>query len=241
MTQLKRLTQDARDIVDIEFLRGDRSLSEADVKDYLTEVDVDADLNALCDAIDEAMDNHDSDAQEPYEIEADVAPAVHRELDLTRRQAADAGIWHYLAVIWRPDFVRYRWPWEASDRTEKSMREKFLGRPTDLYANAFHRMWWHAELTYDPERDDPYALTREVAGFQRLADWLFDPGFARYKPLVVACGDALSQESTKVVNKTVKRVNHAVSTIPIEGQSQDELRQIVDRVKSNVKAEIEAD
>lgn len=240
MTQLKRLTQDARDVVDIEFLRGDRTISEADIEDYLTEVDVGADLDALGDAIDEAMENHDPDEQEPYEIEADVAPAVHRELDLTRRQAADAGIWHYLAVVWRPDFVRYRWPWEATDRTEKSMREKFLGRSTDLYANAFHRMWWHAELTYDPDREDLYSLTRKVAGFQRLADWLFDPGFARYKLLVVACGDALSDESTAVVNKTVKRVNHAVSTIPIEGQSEDDLRQIVDRVKTNVKAEVES-
>lgn len=239
--QLKRLMQDARDIVDIEFLRGDRSISEADIEDHLMEVDAYGDLDALGEIIDEAMADHDADEQERYEIEADVAPAVHRELDLTRRQASDIGIWHYLAIVWRPDFVRYRWPWEDPQRTETSMREKFLGSATDLYANAFHRMWWHAELTYDPERDDPYELTREVASFQRLADWLFDPGFARYKPLVMACGDALSDESTKVVNKTVKRVNHAVSTIPIEGQSQDELRQIVDRVKSNVKAEIEAD
>jgi hypothetical protein len=54
-------------------------------------------------------------------------------------------------------------------------------------------------------------------------------------------GDALCDESTAVINKTVKRVNHAVSTIPIEGQSQDDLRQIVDRVKSNVKTKIELD
>lgn len=236
--QLKRLMQDARDIVDIEFLRGDRSISEADIEDHLVEVDAFGDLDALDDVIDEAMADHEKGS---HEIERDVAPAVHRELNFTRRQASDIGIWHYLAIVWRPDFVRHRWPWEDTQRTETSMREKFLGSATDLYANAFHRMWWHAELTYDPERDDPYALTREVASFQRLADWLFDPGFARYKPLVVACGDALSDESTAVVNKTVKRVNHAVSTIPIEGQSQDELRQIVDRVKTNVKAEVEMD
>lgn len=238
MTQLKRLTQDARDIVDIEFLRGDRTISEEEVNDHLVEVDIDTDLDALGDILDEAMEDHDEGR---HEIESDVAPAVHRELDLTRRQASDIGIWHYLAVIWRPDFVRHRWPWDDSQRTETSMREKFLGSATDLYANAFHRMWWHAELTYDPNRDDPYELTREVSGFQRLADWLFDPEFARYKPLVIACGDLLSDESTEVVNKTVKRVNHAVSTIPIEGQSEDDLRQIVERVKSNVETEIEAD
>lgn len=238
MTQLNRLTQDARDVVDIEFLRGDRSISGADIEDHLVEVDADADLDALGDIINEAIADHKEGS---HEIERDIAPAIHRELDLTRRQASEIGIWHYLAIVWRPDFVRHRWPWKDTQRTETSMREKFLGSPTDLYANAFHRMWWHAELTYDPGREDSYALTRDVASFQRLADWLFDPGFARYKPLVVACGDALSDESTTVVNKAVKRVNHAVSTIPIEGQSQDELRQIVDRVKSNVKAEVEAD
>jgi hypothetical protein len=236
--QLKRLSQDTRDIVDIEFLRGDRSISEADIKDHLVEVDAFGDLDVLGEAIDEAIADHHVGS---HKIERDVAPAVHRELDLTRRQASDIGIWHYLAIVWRPDFVRHRWPWSDTQRTETSMREKFLGSATDLYANAFHRMWWHAELTYDPDRDDPYELTQEVASFQRLADWLFDPGFARYKPLVVACGDALSDDSTAVVNKTVKRLNHAVSTIPIEGQSQDELRQLVDRVKSKVKTEIEAD
>ena len=238
MTQLKRLTRDARDVVDVEFLSGDRTITEDDVEDHLVEVDADADLETLGNLIDEAMDDH---AEGSHEIESDVAPAVHRELSLTRRQASEIGIWHYLAIVWRPDFVRHRWPWDDTQRTETSMREKFLGSATDLYANAFHRMWWHAELTYDPDRDDPYSLTREVTSFQRLADWLFDPGFARYKPLVVACGGALSDESTTVVNKTVKRVNHAVSTIPIESHSQEDLRDIVDRVKSNVKTEVEGD
>lgn len=235
MTQIKRLTQDARDIVDVEFLRGDRSISEDEVKSHLVEVEADTDLEALGEVIDEAIDEHPKGS---HEIEVDVAPAVHRELDLTRRQASKIGIWHYLAVIWRPDFVRHRWPWEDTQRSENSMKEKFLGSATDLYANAFHRMWWHAELTYDSERSDPYELTRAVADFQRLADWLFDPGFARYKPLVVACADALKDESTTTVNGTVKRVNHAVSTIPIEGQSEEELKRIVDRVKSNVKEDV---
>jgi hypothetical protein len=238
MTQLKRLAQDARGVVDIEFLRGDRGISEADIEDHLVEADAEADLDALGDAIDDAMDDHDEGR---HEIESDVAPAVHRELNLTRRQASDIGIWHYLAVVWRPDFVRHRWPWSHTQRTETSMQEKFLGNATDLYANAFHRMWWHAELTYDPNRNDPYALTREVAGFQRLADWLFDPGFARYKPLVKVCAEALHDDPSKVVDKTMPRVNHAVSTIPIEGQSEDDLQQIVDRVRSKAKDEVAGD
>jgi len=241
MTQLKRLTQDARDVVDVEFLRGDRTITEDDVEDHLVEVDAEADLEALGDAIDEAMADHDPDEQEPYEIESAVAPAVHRELDFTRRQASDIGIWHYLAIVWRPDFVRYRWPWDDPKRTETSMREKFLGSATDLYANAFHRMWWHAELTVDEETEDPYALTREVASRQRLADWLFDPAFARYKPLVTVCAEILIEESNTIVNKAMPRVNHAVSTIPIEGQSKDDLRAVVNKVTSNVKAEVDAD
>lgn len=237
MTQLKRLTRDGQDVVDLEFLRGDRSLSEADLAEFLVDVEVEADLDALGEAIDEAMADDEYERGD-HEIESELAPAVHRHLDMTRRQAGEAGIWHYMAVVWRPDFVRFRWPWDDPQRTETSMREKFLGSPTDLYANAFHRMWWHAELTYDPSASDPYALTREVTDFQRLADWLFDPGFARYKPIVVACAESLNDEPTKVVNPTVKRVNHAVSTMPIENQSKDELQAIVERVKTNVKDEI---
>jgi len=234
MTQLKRLTPDAKDVVDIEFLRGDRTITEADLKDHLIEVEAQAELDALSGSIDTAMENHKKGR---HEIEADLAPEVHKKIPLTRRQASEIGIWHYLAIVWRPDFVRHRWPWEDPQRTETSMRQKFLGRPTDLYANAFHRMWWHAELTYD-EENDSYALTEEVANFQRLADWLFDPGFARYKPIVKVCAETLHDEPTEIVNLTMPRVNHAVSTIPIEGQSEDELRAIVEQVESNVKAEL---
>lgn len=236
MIQLKRLTPDAKDVVDIEFLRDDRTITESDLEDHLINVEAQADLDALGDSIDAAMEKHKKGR---HEIEADLAPEVHKKIPITRRQASEIGIWHYLSIVWRPDFVRHRWPWEDGGRTETSMRQKFLGRPTDLYANAFHRMWWHAELTYDEEaEEDPYALTEKVANFQRLADWVFDPGFARYKPIVKVCAEALHDESTDIVNRTMPRVNHAVSTIPIEGQSEDELRAIVKQVEANVKEEL---
>jgi hypothetical protein len=168
-------------------------------------------------------------------IDAAVAPVVHENIDLTRRQASQPGIWHWLAVVWHPDFVRKRWPWDTTERTEKSMREKFLGGGTDIYSNAFGRLWWMAELSHDPAAEDPYDVTRRALSMQFLANRLFDPAFARYRPAVVAFADGLSDESSETVRHANRRFNQAISTIQLESRSTDELRGIVSDVVQGVK------
>jgi hypothetical protein len=220
--------------VDEEFLRGERTITESDLEGRLESVDAEMDAESIRSVLDEIVDG-EREFEKRYLIDAEVAPVVHANLDLTRSQAADPGIWHWMATIWHPEFVRHRWPWDEPERTVKSMREKFLGAGTDIYSNAFGRLWWMAELSRLPEADDPYRVTREALEVQTLANRLFDPEFARYRPAVVAFGERLIDENTDVVNHANRRFNQALSTIQLESQSREELRDIVDDVVEGVK------
>ncbi|EJN57808.1 DUF6339 family protein [Halogranum rubrum] len=227
-----------KNLIDEDLFEGEKTVTDDDLTGSLERVDVEVDLTPvrrfLNDIVAERVE-YDSLSK----IDSDVAPVLHQNLPLTRRQAADRRIWHYLATMWHPEFVRHRWPYDATDRTFQSMREKFLGGGTDIYSNAFGRLWWMAELSTDPEASDPYETTREILQFQFLANRVFDPSFARYRPAVVAFGEGLSDESTEVVRHSNVRFNQALSTVQLETRETGDLRDIVERVVKGVKEDYE--
>lgn len=224
---LKSYPPQDRGRVDKEFFRGEKRITEDDLRGTPSPIDAPADLEAIETVLDDIVAGH-REYDQRHLIDADVAPIVHKNIGLTREQAAEPGVWHWLAVIWHPEFVRHRWPWDTADRTVTSMREKFLGAGTDIYSNAFGRLWWMAELSYDEGADDPYRVTREALQVQFLANRLFDPAFARYRPAVVAFAEGLLGESTETIRHANRRFNQALSSIQLESYSLEELRDIED-------------
>ena len=106
--------------------------------------------------VDEAIEKF---APRTSDIDAWLAARIHRALPLTRREASNAGVWRYLAVVRRPDFIRHRW--EMSSWTTTRPRYWSVGlRHTSI---AFARLWWIAELTRDGES---YELTKRVLARQ---------------------------------------------------------------------------
>jgi histone H3/H4 len=233
-TVLYAYPREDRSLVDEELFEGRKTVTEEDLAGNLERIDVSVNMGPVRNFLDDIV-AEEIEYDSLSLIDADVAPMLHQNLPLTRRQAADRRIWHYLAVVWHPNFVRYRWPYDATDRTFNSMREKFLGGGTDIYSNAFGRLWWMAELSKDPEASNPYETTREILQTQFLTNRVFDPAFARYRPAVVAFGEGLSGESTEVVGHANRRFNQALSTIQLETRDTDQLREIVERVVAGVK------
>jgi len=224
--ELRRLTEDGRRLVGEAFLRGETSLSESDLSDHIEPLPGGhtTDLSALDAVIDRVVDNHTR-----YDTSMDKALAedVHRQLDITRRAAGDPGLWHWLAVVRYPHFVRHRWEYHS----EAAMREKFLGAGSDLYSNAIHRLWWIAELTHE---DDDYALTETVFSNQTMVNKVFDRWFARYRPAVIALCDELADEPSWVIEEATNRFNHALTNVQLEGLDEDGARVMVRRIVSEV-------
>lgn len=223
-TELHRLTEDGRRLVGESFMKGKATLTDEQLNEYVEPMP--GHPTADLDRIDSVVQNVLEEYPE-YETDIDgaLAEEVHRSLDITRRTAGDPGLWHWLAVVRYPDFVRHRWKYHS----EEAMREKFLGAGSDLYSNAIHRLWWIAELT---SRGDDYSITDAVFANQVMVNKVFDRWFARYQPAVRAMCGELADEPTRVINETTRRFNHALTNVQLEALSEDEAREMIKQIIS---------
>ena len=226
-TELYRLQPDGRRLVGEAFMRGEVTVKATDIRDFLEPLDHGGkvDLISLEEHVEKVVANH-----EKYSTDMDglLAPEVHRALDVSRRVASDPALWHWLAVVRYPEFVRHRWKY----RSEEAMREKFLGAGSDLYSNAIHRLWWIAELT---SRGDDYSTTNVVFSNQTMVNKVFDRWFARYQPAVQAMCDELADERSRVIDETTRRFNHALTNVQLEGLSEEEARKIIREIIAESK------
>jgi hypothetical protein len=221
------LTEDGRRLVGDAFLRGETTIESEALDDFVEPVPESptADLKALNESVETVAEDF---SQFDTAMDGVLARDVHQCLDITRRVAGDPGLWHWLAVDRYPKFVRHRWEYHS----EAAMREKFLGAGSDLYSNAIHRLWWIAELT---SQGGDYSLTETIFDNQTMVNKVFDRWFARYQPAVVAVCDELSDEPSRVIDETTRRFNHALTTVQLEGLSEEEARSIVRQIISELK------
>ncbi len=224
---LQRLTEDGRRLVGTEFLRGESSLTEQELDEYLEPIpgEPTADLGVIDEAVETILDEY-----EEYDtsMDGELVEPIHRELDISRRVAGDPGLWHWLAIARYPEFVRHRWEYNS----EEAMREKFLGAGSDLYSNALHRLWWIAELTRE---GDDYSTTQAVFSNQTMVNKVFDRWFARYRPAVIAMCDELADEPSWVIDETTREFNHMLTTVQLEGLSEPEAREIIQKIIQDVR------
>lgn len=222
---LQRLTEDGRRLVGQSFMKGEATLTEGQLNEYVEPMSghPTADLDRLNSAVQAVLKKYPE-----YEtaIDGALAKEIHCSLDITRRTAGDPGLWHWLAVVRYPDLVRHRWEY----RSEEAMREKFLGAGTDLYSNAIHRLWWIAELT---SCGDDYSTTETVFTNQTMVNKVFDRWFARYQPAVRAMCDELAEEPSRVIDETTRRFNHALTNVQLEALSESEAREIIRQIISD--------
>jgi len=229
---LCELTEEGRTIVEEHLEEGGRvtGLDDAVLDDHSVEIrGLDADLEELRDELDQIR----ADIKENgLEIEVRAAPHVHQYLDLSRREAAVEGLWHWLAVAEFPEFVYHRW--EGYEDTVG----KFLEGRTNIYSNAIHRLWWIAELTYDHESADPYSRTERVFAQGTLTNDVFDRWFARYGPAAKVIVDELDGEpASAVIDPTTKNIKDALSNYKLELMTQNEICELVAREYENSRSE----
>lgn len=253
-TELFHLQSAAHPLIDNRFLAGERELTEDELRPYLQPLGRSIDLSAIDERIEEIRADDDIDAQSSL-IDAELAPTLHRTLNLTRYEAADAGLWHYLCIVRFPEFVHYRWDHVFNPESPGNMEEKFLKAGTDAYSNALHRIWWGAELTYEESdsgevEDRDYSRTDRVLGFQELANDILDHDFARYVPVTHACGDLLchgalndiKEEGTyddppsnsDIVSRTTTLLREELTVRRVESMDKDDITKTIKDLRDDV-------
>ncbi|MBX3270388.1 MAG: hypothetical protein KF729_09020 [Sandaracinaceae bacterium] len=176
-------------------------------------------LDAFDAAVDGALVEHPAHAPA---LDAWLAPRLHASLPLTRREAADPGIWRFLAVVRRPELARHRWE-NVSWAVTKQRYWSFGTRHT---ANVFARLYWVAELTREGAS---YALTERVLGRPALATPLFARGWSQHRPAVEAFVDVLGEAPGEDVERAAKLLSRHLALVPLELLDADELRTLLRR------------
>lgn len=215
MNTLKILNPYGRALIDAAFLASEDAVvtptdSQVSMPDRVIDL---SDLSSVVRECVETFGEFDT-AMDGY-----AAPKIHKALRLTRREAAEVGVWHYLAGVAYPEFVRHRWRPESGSRTE----DRFLGNHV---RNAFARLWWGAELTVRPH--DDYDATKFVfSKSQDLYESIFGRDFSRYPQAVHAFLKVVGSEPQDVFRKTAKDFNHVLTTVLLESADQPTLEQLL--------------
>jgi hypothetical protein len=114
------------------------------------------------------------------------AVGIHRALpNLSLRVARNPILWTRLTHVELWTYMRKRWPVERY--ADKSKAERFIlsryfvarSESRALLRNGAARLWWSAKLSYDPDRADPYELTRVLLSKLDIAQNLLENSIGR--------------------------------------------------------------
>jgi hypothetical protein len=100
-----------------------------------------------------------------------IGPMLHRTMGVVPAEAAAGDVWAFLSLILAPDVTYWRFRREG----ERVDPDRTLG--TDLTRHVFARLWWRANLLFDPNDPDPYEA------FSAIGEAAFDQILARRRAL----------------------------------------------------------
>ncbi len=249
--ELVRLADGAQSLLNKydEFLRGDHdSIPRSELQPHIQSTDLTADLATLEEELREIAANT---TPETAQADPESAVVVHRNVDLTRAEASDSGLWSAFAMLYYPWFVDHRWAFNSVS----AMIEKFWtqARALDGKASTFERAWWIAELTCIEKEDGSvdYEPTRRALSKRRFSLLVFDTPMARYEPAVRALLEVLYDEpeddqeegglaDNDVIDETIKRFRKSGSVFPYEGQRKSDLEETIRDIRGEVERSIDA-
>ncbi|MFE4547545.1 DUF6339 family protein [Streptomyces sp. NPDC056785] len=159
-----------------------------------------------------------------------LAPRLHATLRLTRAEAADPGLWNYVALGAAPDYVHWRHTRSGGRRAEPAPAavDRFKG---PHYKQAFARLWWAAELF----RDGPdYGPVVTACGNQEMLNTALRLEVMDHRPTAQAVVRLLSDGTVNTgreANALLAAVNSAASTLFLDALAPD-----VERDPANARA-----
>ncbi|MEZ5343576.1 MAG: DUF6339 family protein [Acidimicrobiales bacterium] len=165
--------------------------------------------------------------QERSDWDIHLLEELHRGLPLTRSQAADPGLWHWLTIGPLSRFVWLRWtgtdPQGPPDEIGPALSGRFLGTASlnGVSRNALSRLWWTAEVLV--EQGD-YSKAHSALRNQDLFQNVFERRLGLCVPVVKACLARFQHEkSASVWRDALKRLNHYATTISLEALDESQV------------------
>lgn len=102
---------------------------------------------------------------------------------LTATQAQDHRLWVHLSHVEYWKYMQERWPPESVSVIKS--RYFFEGFTKDaLIHNGISRLWWFGYLTYDPDRADPFELTKILVMNQDIQTSFLERAYGRNRMIL---------------------------------------------------------
>ncbi|MFE6160094.1 DUF6339 family protein [Streptomyces sp. NPDC056486] len=167
-------------------------------------------LHRVRDLIDEALNRFRD--ERPTAADAWLAPRLHETLRLTRREAAEKGLWTYLALGVAPDYVVWRHLSEpkAGASHGSVSRDKFVGPHSK---QTFARLWWAAELFRDGSDYRPVVV---ACGNQDMLNSALRLDIIDHRPTALALVRLMERGTVRTgreVNALTPAINAAAATL----------------------------
>ena len=161
--------------------------------------------------------------------------------NLTPAMAADERLWATLCHNQHYEYMLKRWPIEpdlAHHQTERGIIEQryFFGQGVrkSQERNGLSRLWLSAALTHDPNREDPFELTKIFLQDTNFIMYMFGHTFGSNKKIVQGTMEAILQIqlergekiSAKPLTSFTKKLNLLSGVTMLDNHSQDEIRKM---------------
>lgn len=228
--KLRSLNKGGRKLVDD--LKEGKEVGEDELKENSVETDIEIDMSEFDQIVDDAIEYIETEASSSSDVDKKIASELHKLIDISKREAGDRGIWHYLAIR-RPDFIRARW--------DDPNKNHFLGA-RKWKDNGFARLWWAAEMS---EKDGDYTYTEKILKKQDLAVATLDRLFSNHRKTLHIYIDKIYEEledwplkDGKLWRKSAIKVNSSLSIMVLEDCSHEEIEELVDKAIENSKEEL---
>ncbi|MEV2243674.1 DUF6339 family protein [Streptomyces sp. NPDC049970] len=150
------------------------------------------------------------------DADAWLAPRLHATLRMTRAEAADPGLWNFLALAVAPDFVLWRHlPRGGLDDgvSRKVNSARFVG---PHYSQAFSRLWWAAEMFRD---GSDYTPSEIACGNQDMINTALRLSAIDHKPTALALVRVLERLADTGATRLGDRVNAFCTAANVAGST----------------------
>jgi len=154
---------------------------------------------------------------------------LHQALPkLTPLQARDPRLWTRLTHIDLWAYMRKRWPierWQkdGEQTTLSGIRSRYFvaqSQSRALLRNGAARLWWTAEVSHDPDRENPYELTPVLFYTLDITQTLLERNMGRSRDIVASFLEFIKRNEKELVqegDKSRLRVRSLAKSLNLTG------------------------
>jgi hypothetical protein len=152
-------------------------------------------------------------ADDPPGSDRWLAPRLHAALRLTRHEAADRGLWAWLAIDLFPHYIRWRYRGRRGANGEDPVgppAKRFIGSERD---NGLARLWWGAELFRDGA---DYGPVERAFVMQDVPNTWLSLNAIHHRAAAQAAVRILPTLTSKQINRLSTALDHILTTIQLD-------------------------